>query len=251
MDWSLRFGRHSRRRSLGFVSAILTIVCLVSWGDHSLAQETTPARANPPARPKPADVQTQASRVYVFVDKTGLGHQHGVEAKLSASHLILGAEQQAGTLVFDMTSFSADTAAARKYVGLSGTTDASTRGAVNTNMRGAAVLNVRKYPTATFEIESAKPTGKASSRGLPFYQLKGNFTLHGTTRPLVFLADVEQRSGWLHVRGSFPIKQTSFGIKPYSKAFGAIGVTDQLKIFGDLYVAPTEQIAMSEIPSHK
>lgn len=204
-----------------------------------------------PSVPKPAEVQTEASRVYVFVDKTGLGHQHGVEAKLTASTLVLGAEQKAGTLVFDMTSFSADTAAARKYVGLSGTTDASTRASVNTNMRGPAVLDVRRYPTATFEIESAKETGTVGGRGLPTYELRGNFTLHGVTKPISLIADVEQRSGWLHVRGSFLINQTSFGIKPYSKAFGAIGVTDQLKIYGDLYVAPTEHIVMATIPSNK
>lgn len=245
MDLSISFSQRHRRRTLGFRFAVLVIVCWGHSGSDSLAQETAPQQ------PKPADVQIQASRVYIFVDKTGLGHQHGVETKLSASRLILGADQKAGTLVFDMTSMSADTPAARKYVGLSGTTDASTRGAVNTNMRGAAILNVRKYPTATFEIASAMPTGKNSSRGLPMYQLKGSFTLHGTTRAIAFLADVEQRSGWLHVRGSFTIKQTSFGITPYSKAFGAIGVADQLKIYGDLYVAPTDLVALSEIPSHK
>ena len=235
----------SRRQALGFLVAGALLASIASPGSACHAADNTP-----PAT-RPADVQTQASRVYVFVDKTGLGHQHGVEAKLSSSTLVLGASQNAGNLVFDMKSFSADTAAARKYVGLDGTTDASTRGAVNTNMRGPAVLDVARYPTATFEVTSAEATGKTSSRGLPTYELKGNFTLHGVTRPLAFLADVEQRSGWLHVRGRFSINQTSFGIQPYSKAFGAIGVADRLTIFGDLYVAPTDQVAIREIPSSR
>ncbi|WP_197168255.1 YceI family protein [Neorhodopirellula pilleata] len=200
---------------------------------------------------KPGDVQTQASRVYVFVDKTGLGHQHGVEAKLLSSRLELGADQNAGKLTFDMNSFDADTQAARKYVGLQGTTDEGTRSAVNNNMKGSAILNVAQYPTATFDVASAIATGQTGSDGLPIYELKGNFTLHGTTHPLEFSVEVEQTRGWLHVRGNFVIKQTSFGITPYSKAFGAIGVADSLKIYGDLFVAPTANVAMSDIPTRQ
>jgi hypothetical protein len=229
---------------LGFSLAI-GLISVAASGSDGLAQEKTIAG------PQPADVQTEASRVYIFVEKTGLGHQHGVEAKLSSGTLVLGAEENAGQLVFDMTSFDADTGAARKYVGLSGTTDASTRQAVNSNMRGSAVLNVAKYPTATFQIASAKPTGKTTSRGLPTYELKGAFTLHGTTQPLSVVADVEQTRGWLHLRGSFLIKQSSYGITPYSKAFGVIGVADPLKIYGDLYVAPTEHVAIRDIPTRK
>ncbi|WP_161604720.1 YceI family protein [Roseiconus nitratireducens] len=201
-----------------------------------------------PSRYKPADVQLEASRVYVFVDKTGLGHQHGVEARLLQSTLVLGADKDAGRLVFDMTSFDADTAAARRYVGLASTTDEGTRRSVNQNMRGAAVLDVARYPTARYEVASALPTGQSGPSGLPTYQLKGEFTLHGKTRPLTITAEIEQTRGWLHVRGNFTIRQTAFGITPYSKAFGAIGVADALRIYGDLYVAPTHHVASADIP---
>ena len=207
--------------------------------------------ASTPSVVQPGDVQTQASRIYVFVDKTGLGHQHGVEANLLASRLILGAEESAGTLVFDMTSFKADTAKARQYVGLSGKTDESTKKQVTDNMLGPSVLNARQFPTASFEIVSAKPTGQTSSQGLPTYELNGQFTLHGVTRPLRIAASVEQARGWLHLRGGFKMKQSDYGITPFSKAFGAIGVADELKIYGDLFIAPTDQIAMSDIPERK
>ncbi len=200
---------------------------------------------------EPGDVQTQVSRVYVFVDKTGFGHQHGVEANLLASRLILGAEENAGTLVFDMTSFKADTARARQYVGLSGTTDESTKKQVTDNMLGSSVLNAKRFPTASFEVTSARPTGQTGSQGLPTYELTGQFTLHGVTRPLRILANVEQARGWLHLRGAFAIKQSDYGITPFSKAFGAIGVANELKIYGDLFIAPTDQIAMSDIPERK
>jgi len=198
---------------------------------------------------QPADVQIEASRVYVFVEKTGLGHQHGVEAKLLKSSLVLGAKQDAGVLVFDMKSFDADTAVARRYVGLTGTTDEKTRTAVNANMKGAAVLDVERYPTAKFDVSSVIATGKTNNKGVPIYQLDGMFTLHGKQRPLSFTAEVDQARGWLHIKGVFSIKQTDFGITPYSKVLGAVGVADELRIYGDLFVAPTEQVDMQSIPA--
>lgn len=218
----------------------------------AIAQEAAkePATGSKPAHVSvaPGVVTVQQSRIYVFVDKRGVGHQHGVEAKLVEGKLALGAEKNAGQLVFDMKSFDADTDAARRYVGLSGSTDAGTRQAVNENMRGSAILDVNRFPTATFDVDSAKATGETSPKGLPSYLLQGNFTLHGTTRPLSIVVDAEQVKGWLHVRGNFTINQTDYGIRPYSKAFGAIGVTNQLRIYGDLYVAPTDNVVLSQIP---
>ncbi len=198
---------------------------------------------------QPGDVHTQSSRVFVFVDKTGLGHQHGVEARLSSGTLKLGVDQNAGQLVFDMTSFDADTPAARKYVGLSGVTDDSTRSAVNKNMKGSAVLDVQRFPTATFDVTSAKATGQVNQDGLPLFQLVGQFTLHGTQRPLAIQVTAERNKGWLHVRGGFRIQQTDYGITPYSKALGAIGVADELRIYGELYVAPSQHVTITDIPS--
>lgn len=200
--------------------------------------------------PEPGDVYLPSSRVYIFVGKTGFGHEHGVEGRLKAGALKLGAEKDAGELVFDMKTFVADGTAARRYVGLEGTTDAGTRAAVTKNMLSKDVLDVGRYPTAKFEIESAVATNRKTAKGLPLYQLRGKFTLHGRTRPLEVLAEVEQVRGWLHVRGSFGILQTAFGITPYSKAFGAVGVTDELKIYGDFFVAPSTQVDLAGIPEH-
>ncbi len=222
-------------------------VSIVGFAISGLAQEESPLASFP--KPQPADVQIDSSRIYVFADKTGLGHQHAVEAKLLTSRLVLGAEKDAGKLVFDMQSFDADTDAARKRLGLKGSTDEATRRAVNENMRSSAVLDVAKYPAATYEVVSSKATGEISPSGLPTYRLEGNFTLHGVTQPQAITVQVDKVRGWLHIRGGFAILQTSFGIKPYSKALGAIGVADELKIYGELFVAPTADINNADIPS--
>lgn len=198
--------------------------------------------------PTPGQIDVEHSRIYVFVDKSGLGHQHAVEAKLASGMLNLGASENAGKIIFDMTSFDADTDRARRYLGLQGSTDQSTREAVNENMRGADILNVSAFPTASFEVLTATSTGKTTKNGYPVFVLEGQFALHDRKRPVKILAEVTQVNGWLHIRGSFSFKQTDFGIKPYSKAFGAIGVADELRVYGDLYVVPTERISMSDIP---
>lgn len=232
---------HPSRMTRG-IQAIMAVFLL------STSVAAQPGSEQAQASPLPGSVNVGASRVYTFVDKSGLGHQHAVEGRLKSGSLSIGAESAAGKLVFDMNSFDADTDRARKYVGLSGATDAATRAKVNANLKGKGVLHVHRHPTATFVVSSASPTGKNGKRGLPTFELQGNFTLHGVTRPLVVIADVEQANGWLHVRGSFVIKQTAFGIAPFSKLFGAIAVADALRIYGDLWVAPTEAIALRQIP---
>ena len=49
-------------------------------------------------------------------------------------------------------------------------------------------------------------------------------------------ATAENAQGMVHLRGEFAVLQSKFGIKPYTKAFGAVGVADELKIWGDLWL---------------
>ena len=193
-------------------------------------------------RLEPGQVSQTKSRVYVFVDKTGFGHQHGIEGRLKSGVLKLGAGEEAGEIVFDMDSCEADTDEARRYVGLKGSTDSSTCQQVTANMKNSAILNVREFPTATFSITSAKLLQKKGPHEELLYELSGAFTLRDKTRPLAIVAEVEQKDGMAHVRGRFSLLQTEYGITPYRKALGAIGVADRLTIMGDLWVA-TEDAA--------
>ncbi len=182
-------------------------------------------------------VSLEKSRVYTFVDKTGFGHQHGVEGMLKSGSIELGRADDVGELVFDMTSFDADTDAARKYLGLDGSTDASTREQVNANMKNTSILNTREYPTATFTIKSAKLIVEKNRSGKAEFELVGDFTFKGKKRPLKFMAEVEEIDAMQHVKGAFSILQTEYGMKPFKKALGAVGVADKLTIHGDLWLA--------------
>lgn len=233
----------------GFCRSCQTAVALLMLASTSSAvgqQASTPRQ-----KITPGQVELDTSRVYVHVGKTGFGHEHAVMGKLQSGIVRLGATEKAGKLVFDMVSFVADADSARKYVGLQGVTDTSTQSKVTANMVGPHVLDVAHFPTAEFDIDSAHPLPQPSQRGLAVYEFRGKLTLHGVSRPVTFRAEVEQRNGWNRLMGRFSIQQSTFGMTPYTTAFGAVGVADQLTIFGDLWIAPdSRDRQLSRAASH-
>ena len=227
---------HPHRTAFALIALSLLSAATAASAAAQTAQLSPAPAAAPPA---PGDVDLTTSRVYVFVGKTGLGHNHAVSGLLQAGRVAVGAAEQAGMLVFDMRSFTADTAEARKALGLPGETDASTQKQVQANMTGPEVLDVARHPTATFQIRSALSSKQQVQGRPPVYELVGAFTLHGATREVMIPVEVEQRGEWLRLRGMFVIKQTDFGMKPYKKLGGVVGVADELRITGDMLVRAT------------
>ncbi|MBX9653715.1 YceI family protein, partial [bacterium] len=180
-------------------------------------------------------VDLEKSRVFIRVDSVGVGHQHGIEGKLKESELDLSGH---GRLVFDMTSFTADTERARSHVGVKGKISDSDKKQTNANMLSAQVLDVAQFPTATFEVKSLVAMKKEGQKEPTEFQISGEFTLHGVKRPLTFATKIEpitvDASIIKKMSGSFLIKQTDYGIKPYSAFGGLSKVKDELKIWGDL-----------------
>jgi polyisoprenoid-binding protein YceI len=223
-----------RSPMVSLMASFVFAALLAIAANAASADDTGPAPAVVKNEPAKGDVDVERSRVYVFVGKTGFGHEHGVVGRLKSGSVRLGAKRNAGQLEFDIASFQADTADARRYVGLSGETDASTQEQVTTNMVGKYVLDSEQYPTAAFVIDSALPLRGNRPNGQRRFQLDGKFTLHGATRPLRIIAQATVESGAVRLRGSFNLLQTEYHITPFTKAFGAVGVTDKLKIYGDI-----------------
>jgi polyisoprenoid-binding protein YceI len=186
-------------------------------------------------------VATGSSRVYIKVTSaTRLGHNHGVEGRLASGEVSLGGP---GMLVFDMASFTADTPQARQYVGLPDQLSASDAAKVNANLRSGEVLDVGRYPQASCAITELVPTGGQQPGQPGAYRLRGQFTLHGVTRPVTIDATVAvtDRPGVLRARGSFAIQQTAFGIRPYTALGGLVGISDRLDVWGELVLLPKGQ----------
>ncbi len=223
---------------VALVPFVLATAMAIDVNVAAADDEVVPASAVAKTPSTTGDVDIERSRVYAFVGKTGFGHEHGVVGRLKSGTIHLGARQKAGQLEFDLTSFVADTPDARHYVGLEGETNASTQEQVNANMLGKYVLDTQQFPTASFAIDSAMPLSGRLANGAKRYQLDGQFTLHGATRPVRIIAQAKSESGVVRLRGSFMMLQTDYNITPFSKALGAVGVTDKLRIYGDILIAP-------------
>lgn len=222
--------------ALSFMACLL--VTCVGLGSNSVGQERQ--QQQPQTALQAGDINLDFSRVYIFVDRTtSLGHAHGVEGRLRGGNLTFDGSRP-GSLLIDMTSFDADTPTGRRVFGLADDIDQGTRKKVTDNMLGVEVLHVSKYPEARLENIALTATGKTSERKLPEYVMEGDFTLHSTTRKISATCDLEEKNGWNHLRGKFRIRQTDYRIKPYTRALGAVGVKDELLIFGDLWIAPSQ-----------
>ena len=57
--------------------------------------------------------------------------------------------------------------------------------------------------------------------------MQGELTLVGTTAPIAFDLTVGDDGS---LRGSAVVKQTDWGIKPYSTLFGALKVADEVEV---------------------
>jgi polyisoprenoid-binding protein YceI len=202
------------------------------------ALAVTGSIAQGPQGPQLVQIDPQRCRVYVRVLATGMGNEHGIEGRMSAGSIVLGSPQAAGELTFDMASFSADSPAARSYVGLKSDIDPKMGPKVNEHMRGPKVLDIAKQPQAVFRIQSALQQPQRTSDDPVVYHLVGELTLHGVTKHIEVDASAEDHDGLLRLRGQFTLKQSDYGIKPYSKLLGMFGVQDELKVWGDLFFLP-------------
>jgi hypothetical protein len=229
----------SRNSGIGLISLSIIITTVAACRQAGAQPAREPQQA--PAHPTALQVDLEASRVYVKVGSSRrLGHEHAVEGRLSSGKLELGG---GGELAFDMKSFVADVPDARTYVRLKGNVSASDQQKVTATMLGAQVLDVGRFPQATYKISTAKPADGQAPGAPGRYKLDGQFTLHGATHPLSFMATVERnaKSGAVEMRGSFAIDQSDFGIRPYTAVAGLMGVADRLEIWGDLRMRSADQ----------
>ena len=191
-----------------------------AWiGVISLAGSLTIAAAGP----RTFTVDTGRSKALIDVGKTGAfsfaGHTHEVEAPLTD-----------GTVHFDPDDTSKSTlhlefnAAAMKVTGKSDPPADVPK--VTEAMLGDQVLNVKQYPSITFDSTAVSGRGSASALDL---QITGNLTIRGTTKPARAATSVKIEGDTLTATGKFAIKQTDFGIKPISVG-GMVKVKDELAI---------------------
>lgn len=148
-------------------------------------------------------------RVYKSGFLSAFGHNHEIQAPIQS-----GQVKESGDL-----SVVLRVDAPRLRV-LDPEASESTRAQIQETMLGPQVLDVDRFPEIRFQSTEIEP------RGLEQWIVHGKLTLHGRERPVSF--EVVLKGD--HYRGSAPLKQTDFGMKPVTVAGGTVKVKDEVKI---------------------
>ena len=160
-----------------------------------------------PAQGRPVDsvvyVLSQTSRLEVKTGKAGLlgfaGHDHVVRARAFSGRVVYYPSAPADSRVEISVPTDSlevltppDTAEIRKV----------------TQAMRAEVLHVDQYPLITFVSTAVAPTAEG-------FRVDGQLTMAGQTRDVTAEVQAAVGSDTLRANGSFSVKQTDFGIRPY------------------------------------
>ena len=94
------------------------------------------------------------------------------------------------------------------------------------------VLETEKYPEIVFETSRVAATkiGDGEYRA----DISGTLKLHGITKSHAMTANLSLKGDTLRATGSFPLRQTDYGIKLVSAVAGALKVKDEVKFSFDI-----------------
>jgi polyisoprenoid-binding protein YceI len=176
-------------------------------------------------------VDAQHSEVEFLVYKAGslaaFGHNHTVEAREFSGdvHLAPAFKDSMFSLKLPVKDFAVDRAEARAAAGEDFKSKPSANDIKGTteHMLGADSLDAEKYPDVT--IQSVSVSGEAAKA-----EMTVRITLHGTARDIKVPLSVSRAGDDLTAAGDFELRQSEFGIKPYSALGGALQVADAFKV---------------------
>ena len=193
-----------------------------------VATEST-GRTTIPAGAKVFDIDPRRSIVTIRV------YRSGPMAKLGHNHVITSAEESGFAwrgptpadsgfeLRVPVSTLVVDDAAARAAAGpdFEGAVPESARDGTKKNLLRAEVLDAAQFPDVTVRAGELGGTWQD-----PVAQ--ADVTLKGVTRRVEVPLDLADAGGTLTARGTFRIRQTEFGMVPFSVAGGAIQVADEI-----------------------
>ncbi len=223
-------------RFLAAASLLGTLCLLAACAGHPKEPAPAAASAPPPltapyataarAGAKVYRLDAGASHVQVLVDKagplSGLGHRHVVTVGgLRGFAEFDGDGKGRADLRFPVTALVVDPAAAKKiYPHYSAPSDEDVAG-TRKHMLGP-VLDSRRYPWVRLHIQGAIDGAAPRPTAV--------ITLHGVSRKVALHGDFSRSATRLTAQGAFSLKQSDFGITPYSILMGALRVKDTLRI---------------------
>lgn len=187
------------------------------------APELPPPPAAPPA-PAAATVlhiDSAQSLIAVTVRRGGvlarLGHDHVVAARTITGTVT--PDDNRAEFQFRLDQMTVDEPALRQTAGLAKQPSQDAIDGTRTNML-TKVLDAESYPLVHVRVTR-------TSEGQP---LHAAITLHGVTRGYEIPATIGIHQGAITVAGTVNLKQTDFGLVPFSVMGGAMAVQDEMEL---------------------
>lgn len=178
------------------------------------------------------DIDAERSSLRIHVFRAGglaaLGHNHVLSAPRLHGLVALPAQGSAGArfaLALRLDELSLDEPAQRAALGaeFASRPDAEAIAATRANMLGEAGLQAARFPW--LRLRSLQVAG-----ALPKLALQVEIELHGQRRAQWLPAHVELRADGLSARGAFVLRQSDFGLQPFSVLGGLLTVQDELLV---------------------
>jgi polyisoprenoid-binding protein YceI len=104
---------------------------------------------------------------------------------------------------------------------------------------GPEVLDAQHHPRVEFRSQRFEPE-RGASREHVRGTLHGTLTIRGRSAPAAVAVEADREKSEWRVRGKARVKQTAFGIKPFSGFGGTVGVKDELELEIALTLRPRE-----------
>ena len=198
-----------------------------------------------PAQPRPQQAESarplptegthyrvaDTSEIHVLVYRGGplsrFGHNHVMLSRDVTGDIWIAdpIDRSSVALHMPVDTLVVDDAAARREEGTDFSVEVpeDAKQGTRKNMLSGAVLDGARYPT--IELRSTAISGTRVSP-----RLKLAITIRDQTREIEVPVSVSYEADRLVATGEFALKQSDFGIEPFSVALGAVQVVDELRL---------------------
>jgi hypothetical protein len=228
----------SPRRASVLAIALLALAACAPLPTTAPATAPVPAPAPqapvaPPAPPAAATtvlhIDSAQSLIAVTVRRGGvlarLGHDHVVAARIVTGTVT--PDDHRAQFQFRLDQMTVDEPALRQTAGLAKQPSQDAIDGTRTNML-TKVLDAERYPLV--QVRVTRPGAGAGADAGAGQPLHAAITLHGVTREYDIPATIGADQGAITVSGTVNLKQTDFGLVPFSVMGGAMAVQDQMEL---------------------